>query len=111
VTAVDWNVEAIEQIRRGYPEIDVRAVDLEQDASVVEAGAFDLVVCWLFHQSNLYPLIRDAVRPGGIAALSELLQGRFAADPLAVRAEFPGWTILHDAETERISELIVKRNS
>ena len=59
-------------------------------------------------------MIRQGLRPGGIAALSVLLQGRFAANPGELRNCFSDWTLLHEAETEhspgkRACELIVQR--
>ena len=109
VTAVDRNVEAIAQIRAHYPAIDARAIDLELSPFPAREDACDLVICWLYFQRDLYPKIRQSIRPGGIAAVSALLQGRFAAKPGELGAWFPGWTILHEAESERTCELIVRR--
>jgi SAM-dependent methyltransferase len=107
VVAVDWNAEAIANLR--HLRIDARVVDLEQDSSLLQPDAYDLVVCWLYYQRDLYPRIRDAVRPGGIAALCALLQGRFAAARGELQTYFPGWQVLHHLETDRTSELIVRR--
>jgi len=109
VTAVDRNAEAITRIRAAYPAIDAGIIDLELEPLPFPEATFDLVVCWLYFQRGLYPTIRLALRPGGTAALSALLQGRFAAKPGELRSFFPGWTILHEAQTERTSELIVQR--
>jgi SAM-dependent methyltransferase len=98
VTAVDRNADAIAQLRAAFPSIDARVIDLEADVSVIEPDTYDLVVCWLYHQPDLYPLIRAAVRPGGIVALCVLLEGRFAARPDELRSHFEGWTILHSGE-------------
>jgi len=110
VTAVDRNAEAIAKIEREYPAIDARVVDLEERPFLIEPEAFDLIVCWLYHQRDLYPRIRDGVRPGGMVALCALLQGRFAAEPGELRSYFPGWTIVHEAETKhgdkRATELV-----
>jgi SAM-dependent methyltransferase len=105
--ALDRNREAITGIRAGYPAIDARVMDLEQEP--LPDGGFDLIVCWLYFQRDLFPAIRAGLRPGGIAVLSVLLYGRFAANRGELRTCFPGWTILHGAETERTSELIVQR--
>jgi SAM-dependent methyltransferase len=113
VTALDRDIEAIQRIQRCYPAIDARIVDLEENPLAIEPGRYDLAVCWLYHQRELYPRIREAVRPGGSAALCALLQGRFAAAPGELRSYFPGWRIVHEAETDhgptkRASELVVQ---
>jgi 2-polyprenyl-3-methyl-5-hydroxy-6-metoxy-1,4-benzoquinol methylase len=100
VTAVDRNVETIAKLQHDWPAIDARVVDLEQSAFAIEPGAYDLVVCWLYHQPDLYPRIRRALRPGGMAALCALLEGRFAAEPGELQNHFPGWTTI---ETETSS--------
>jgi tellurite methyltransferase len=114
VTAIDRSVEAIAQIQAHYPAIDARVIDLELTPFSLPRDSFDLVVCWLYFQRELYPTIRASIRPGGIAALSALLQGRFAAKPGELRTWFHGWTILHASETDhspekRACELIVQR--
>ena len=109
VTAVDWNTECIAQLHRDYPGIDARVADLEQDSSVIQPQAYDLVVCWLYFQRDLYPRIRASVRPGGIAALSVLLYGRFAAGRGELRGYFPDWTVLHESETDRVTQLVVRQ--
>ena len=114
VTAVDRNAAAIEQLLREYPAIDARVVDLEVDPFPIEPDSCDLIICWLYFQRDLYPRIRAGVRPGGIAALSVLLEGRFAAAPGELRGYFPGWTILQDAVREHSSgrhreELVLQR--
>jgi hypothetical protein len=111
---VDSKADAIAELQRSWPSVDARVVDLEQDATVIEPDRYDLIVCWLYFQRELYPLIRDAVRPGGIAALSALLQGRFAAEPGELRSYFADWEVLHDAVVEHgpaksASQVIVRR--
>jgi SAM-dependent methyltransferase len=108
VTAVDRDAEAIAQLQRDYPGIDTRVVDLET-AFEIETAAYDLIVCWLYFQPDLYPRIAEAVRPGGIVALCALLQGRFAARPEELRRCFETWTVLHNAETELTTELVAMR--
>jgi SAM-dependent methyltransferase len=114
VTAVDRDVDAITRLRTDYPSIDARVFDLEQSQFEVSESSFDLVICWLYFQRDLYPVIRSSLRPGGIAALSALLQGRFAAKPAELRGYFSSWTILHEAEIDhspgkRVCELTVQR--
>ena len=107
VTAIDRNAEAVADLQHHYPAIDSRVADLETDFRI-DPNAYDLVVCWLYLQRDLYPQIRAALRPGGIAALCALLYGRFAAEPRELQRYFPGCTILHELETDRVTELLVK---
>lgn len=109
VTAVDRNAEAMAQLRATYPAIAAKVADLEQEPYPRPGDVYDLIVCWLYFQPSLYPAVREALRPGGIAALCVRTQGRFAAQPGELRKCFPGWRILHQVETERSSELIVQR--
>lgn len=109
VTALDRNAEAVAQIRARYPSIDARMVDLEREPFSPPETSYDLILCWLYFQRNLYPAIRKAIRPGGIAALSALLQGRFAANPSDLQQSFVGWTVLHRFQNQRACELIVQR--
>jgi tellurite methyltransferase len=106
VTAVDRDVQAIAELRQKYPAIDARVIDLEGSEFVIEKAAYDLIVCWLYLQRDLYPSIRAGVRPGGIVALCARLQGRFAAHRGELRIYFPGWQILHEAENEGTTELV-----
>jgi 2-polyprenyl-3-methyl-5-hydroxy-6-metoxy-1,4-benzoquinol methylase len=66
VTALDRNADAIAQLRRHYPAIDARVIDLEQCPLVMKPGEYDLVVCWLYLQRELYPMIRGGLRPVGL---------------------------------------------
>lgn len=115
VVAVDRDADTIAQIRRDANAIDARVVDLEQPGFMIEPDSYDLIVCWLYFQRDLLPMIRAGVRPGGIAVLCALLEGRFAAKPAELRDPFDGWTILHEVETEhgskRACELVVRRGS
>jgi tellurite methyltransferase len=107
VTAIDRNAEAIAALQRHYPRIDSRVADLETGIRI-DPNAYDLVVCWLYLQRDLYPQIREALRPGGIAALCALRYGRFAAEPNELRRYFPGCEVLHELDTDRVTELVVR---
>src|SRR5580692_10932192 len=58
VTAVDRDAEAIARLRADYPAIDARVIDLELFPFPIATGGYDLVVCWLYFQRDLYPIIR-----------------------------------------------------
>lgn len=114
VSAVDRDVDAISRLRADYPLVDARVFDLERSQFPITEGGHDLIVCWLYFQRDLYPVIRSSLRPGGIAVLCALLQGRFAARPGELRSYFPDWIVLHEGESEhsagkRACELTVQR--
>jgi SAM-dependent methyltransferase len=109
VTAIDRNAGAVRELKEQYPAIDARAADLEKSEFSIELESWDLIVCWLYLQRELYPEIRDGLRPGGIAALCALLVGRYAVQRGELRSYFPDWTVLYESEAERTSELVVRR--
>ena len=114
VVAVDRDAEAAAGIGAAAGGVEVRVADLESGEFTIEANSYDLAVCWLYFQRDLLPMIREGVRPGGIAALCVLLEGRFAAQPGELQACFAGWTVVHEAETnhgpgKRACELVVQR--
>ena len=102
VTAVDVNIEAIPGVR------GVQA-DLELRQFVIEPNAWDLIVCWLYWQSDLLPDIAAGVRPGGIVALAGKTSGRFATSLAQFRAAFPEWKELATGEDAIRAFLIVRR--
>lgn len=108
VTAVDRNAEAIQGLRHSHPAIDARVADLEAGEFVIAPASWDLIVCWLYHQPNLYPAIREGLRPGGIAVLCALREGRFAAQAEDLLRAFAGFTVLHHVESVRMIELAMQ---
>ncbi len=109
VDAVDRDREAIAQIRASHPAIAASVIDLEQEPFPIPDNAFDLIVCWLYFQRDLYPKLRAGVRPGGLAALSVRRQGRFAAKTGELRSLFPGWIVHREVEAEQTYELVIER--
>ncbi|MGD1070764.1 MAG: methyltransferase domain-containing protein [Bryobacteraceae bacterium] len=102
VTAEDIAIEPMEGVRciRG---------DLELRQFVIEPGAWDLIVCWLYWQADLLPDIAAGVRPGGVVALAGKTSGRFATSLAQFRAAFSGWIELDSGEDAVRCFLIVRR--
>ncbi len=68
--AIDRDGQALETLRalgaaRGW-RIDVRERDLETGASVLEPGAYDVIVVVHYLHRALFPQILAALRPGGV---------------------------------------------
>ena len=100
-----WEVTAVD--RDGFPG-SVRA-DLEQGEFLIQPGAWDLIVCWLYWQPSLLPAIARGVRAGGVVAIAGKTTGRFALTLEQLRAGFPGWTEIASGESELRAFLIVRR--
>lgn len=100
VTAVDASSVAIarlQELARGL-EIDARVADLEQGEFTIERDAYDLICDFYYLQRDLFPAIREGLRPGGTVAAAIHLEGSFALSPGELRQEFAGWKILFYSE-------------
>jgi SAM-dependent methyltransferase len=103
VTAVDASPAAIRHLRniRG---IDARVADLETHQFAIEPASYDLICDFLYLQRDLFPQIREGVRPGGVftAVINLAAPGHnpaFALNPGDLRKEFHGWKVLYYSET------------
>jgi SAM-dependent methyltransferase len=120
VTAVDAAAAAIDRLRRAAPEVDARVADLERGEYLIEPAGFDLICDFYYLQRNLFPAIREGVKPGGVYAGAIHLEepGRESAFSLRtgeLRAEFAGWKILYYSEgaeperTRHTARIIARR--
>ncbi len=91
VTAVDIAMEHIEGV------VCVRA-DLERGDYLIEPGAWDLIVCWLYWQEDLLASIASGIRAGGTVALAGKTSGRFATSLERYRRAFRGWDEIRAGE-------------
>jgi len=68
VTAVDSSSVGIEILReRGRgANVDARLANLEAGEFSIATGAFDLICDFFYLQRDLFPQIREGVRPGGV---------------------------------------------
>jgi len=95
VTGVDISEEALRRARalareRGV-EIEMFAADLECYAPPAES--YDLVVCAYYLQRSLFPRIRQALRPGGVAVVET-----YSVDHLRHHPDFPRRYVLEPGE-------------
>jgi tellurite methyltransferase len=104
VTAVDSSAAAIRLLREraaGLP-IDARVADLENGGFAIEPHAYDLICDFFYLQRDLFPALREGVRPGGVFAgaihLADEKAHRFVLHPGELREEFAGWKILYYSE-------------
>ena len=117
LAARGWDVTAVDiDVDIGIEPVDnVHCVqaDLERHQFVIEPGAWDLIVCWLYWQANLLPDIARGVRPGGLVAMAGKTSGRFATSLAQFRAALckgePGWTELSSGEDAVRAFLIMRR--
>jgi SAM-dependent methyltransferase len=106
VTAVDRSAMGIRLLRERAAQlaIDARLADLEAGGFAIEPGGFDLICDFYYLQRDLFPAIREGVRPGGVfaAAIHLFQEGhteRYALQPGELRGEFHGWKILFYSES------------
>lgn len=96
VTAVDSSPVAIAALRGSG--VDARVADLERHEYRIEPASFDLICDFYYLQRDLFPEIREGVRPGGMFAGAIHLTGSFALKSGELRQEFAGWKILYYSE-------------
>ena len=116
VTAVDISPDNIRQLRAAAEPklaIDTIVADLEAHEFTIEPNAYDLICDFYYLQRDLFPQIREGVRPGGVVTASILLTGRFALESGELRTFFAGWKILYysEAPTPRPTAKIIARRA
>jgi SAM-dependent methyltransferase len=121
VTAVDASEVAIAHLRRRSSEVDARVADLERGEWAIAPAAYDLICDFYYLQRDLFPRIRDGVRPGGVftGAVHLIEPGRdpqFSLEPGELRSEFATWKILYylegaESRGQRRSARIIARRA
>ena len=102
VTAVDASEAAIRRMGP-HPALDARVADLERHEFAIQPAAYHLICDFFYLQRDLFPQIREGVRPGGVfTGAIHLIAPRhnpaFALHPGELREEFAGWKILYYSE-------------
>lgn len=116
VTAVDRSAVAIGILRRraaGLP-VTSHASDLESGDFRIAPGAYDLICDFHYLHRDLFPLIREGVRPGGIfvaaihmvdpSATGGPHSPAFLLNPGELRRQFADWKILFYSEARADTE-------
>ena len=105
VTAIDVSQAAIRHLTRAgpLPGLEARVADLERHEFAIEPAAYDLICDFFYLQRDLFPQIREGVRPGGVftGAIHLTTPGHnplFTLNSGALRNEFAGWKILYYSE-------------
>jgi SAM-dependent methyltransferase len=109
VVAVDSSTTAVRIVRDRAAaaglRIDARIADLESREFAIDPDRYDLICDFFYLQRDLFPKIREAVRPGGLFAAEIHLRDeqphRFVLEPGELRTEFEGWKILYYSEATR----------
>lgn len=96
-----WDVTAVDIEIGEMPGVKTIRADLEKHEYRVAPSAWDLIVCWLYWQSDLLPEIAGGVRPGGVVAIAGKTSGRFATSLAQLREGFGGWREIASGENER----------
>jgi SAM-dependent methyltransferase len=126
VTAVDQSPAALELVRAvGEPKIETVLADLEAGGFAIEPNAWDLICVSFYMQRDLFPAIRDGIKPGGLlSAAFPMIDERpgvrpmtpaFLMRPGELRSLFAEFEPLHDLETDppvpkrRVAELFARK--
>lgn len=109
LTSRGWSVTSVDRDPLLPETADIVIADLEKHGFPVRPEAWDLIVCWLYWQEDLMPLIAAGVRPGGIVALAGKTTGSFATSLTAYRRHLPGWEELASGCNEHRVFLIARR--
>lgn len=111
---VDRDIESLRVARfqARHQNLNVRlwATDLED--GVLPTSHFDVLVCTRYLQRNLFPVLRGAVKPGGVVLYETftVFQLQYETgprsrdhllEPLELRQAFDGWTILDYEEVSQ----------
>jgi tellurite methyltransferase len=116
VDAVDASAAAIGLLLQKAAGLRVRThiADLERGEFAIPAGGYDLVCDFFYLQRNLFPQLREAVRPGGTFLGAIHVRGDpddtnhnpdFMLAPGELRAEFAGWKIPYYSEAPEPGKL------
>lgn len=119
VTAVDSSRVGVglleERARASGLEVDARVADLERGEFAFEPGAYALVCDFQYLQRDLFPVMRAAVRRGGLfVAATHMQDERPGLRPMnpdfllragELREYFRGWELLHYEEARRPERL------
>ncbi|MBI2819557.1 MAG: class I SAM-dependent methyltransferase [Acidobacteria bacterium] len=85
VTACDISLEALRRAQALASERGVRLALYcqELDTASLPANSFDLIVCFFYLQRDLFPVLKAALRPGGLIVYKTYTteQLRFSAGP------------------------------
>jgi len=116
VTAVDRSPEAMRRLNdeasRRNLHVNAETADLETAGFTIQPAYWDLIVCCLYLQRDLFEPIKRGVKPGGsiIAAVLVSEQEKpFRAAPGELRSYFTDWEILHFTESADTAEVVVRK--
>ena len=112
VTAVDSSTVAIDMLRQRSAEkgvtIDARLADLERHEFTIEPKSYDLIVVCNYLQRDLFPMIREGTKIGGvvIAIIAMIdddpnvkpMNPAYLLKPGELRRELAGWEFVFDFE-------------
>ena len=112
VTAVDSSTVAIEILGRRSAEkgvtVDARLADLERHEFTIQAKSYDLIVVCNYLQRDLFPMIREGTRIGGVVIVViamvdddpnvKPMNPAFLSKPGELCREFEGWELMYDFE-------------
>ncbi|MDD7937497.1 class I SAM-dependent methyltransferase [Actinomycetospora lutea] len=112
VDAVDVSPVGLAAGRAQAPE--VRWIEADLDDGLPVTGPYDVIVCQRFREPALYPVLVDALAPGGLLVVSVLsgagdTGGPFRAPPGELLAAFGALDVLHHAQGQGEESVVARR--
>jgi SAM-dependent methyltransferase len=136
LAGLGWNVVAVDNSRAAIQilrersaaaqlAVEARAANLETGEFAIEPSGYDLICDFLYLHRDLFPQIREGVRPGGVFVAEIHLRDDLATDgprspefvlePGELRHQFSAWKILFYSEaiqpghSRRTARIIARR--
>jgi len=108
-----------EMTRRNLRSLNFLQVDL--DSATLETNHYDLICVFRYLKRDLFPQLREAVRPGGRVIyetfnlrylnLVPQFNREFLLAPGELAGYFSGWNFLYNTEEQHISRLVAVKSS
>ncbi|MBN2472552.1 MAG: class I SAM-dependent methyltransferase [Anaerolineae bacterium] len=122
VNALDISHVALERGRAEMAMRNLRSINFihaDLDRTRLAPAVYDVVSCFRYLNRNLFPMLREAVKPGGLVIYQTYTirrlekwpdsSRRFLLEPRELPTFFPGWEVLHDDEVADMARFVARR--
>lgn len=122
VNALDISHVALERGRAEMAMRNLRSINFihaDLDRTRLAPAVYDVVCCFRFLTRPLMPMLRDALKPGGLVIYQTFTVRRLEKRPDSSRdyllehrelpSFFPGWEVLHDDEVADMARFVARK--